>query len=122
MACESVAEEHETDRERQLAAFQAREVGCAERMRAAREVMAAADLRDARADARDRDADKRDHDIDLAQFLAADGEYGKDWPERRAAALDRQQARDDRVAARRDRIALARNWVEPGAGQPGTRG
>lgn len=62
-------------------------------MRAAQEILAAADQRDAVAEARELAADSRDHDLDLAEFLAAD-EYGNDWPERRAAALDRKHAKE----------------------------
>ncbi len=81
-----------------------------ERISATREILAVAEERDAVADARDLAADRRGHDLDLAQFLAVDGDYGHDWPERRAAALDRQHAKQDRTAARRDRMALAQNW------------
>jgi hypothetical protein len=108
-----ITDERETDLERRLASLEAREAALAERVRAAQEILAAADQRDALADARDIAADRRDHDLDLAEFLAADGEYGNDWPERRAAALDRKHAKADRIAARRDRMALAQDCIEP---------
>jgi uncharacterized protein (DUF3084 family) len=110
-----ITDERAADLERRLAVLEVREAAFAERMKAAQQILAAADQRDARAEARDRAADKRVHDLDLAEFLAADGEYGNDWPERRAAALDRKHAKDDRMAARRDRMALAQDWVEPSA-------
>jgi hypothetical protein len=106
-------DEREADLERRLAALEAWEATFAERRRAAREILAAADQRDAVADARDLAADRREQDLDRAEFLAADGEYGNDWPERRAAAMDREHAKADRRAARRDRIALAQDCVGP---------
>jgi hypothetical protein len=56
--------------------------------------------------------------LDLAEMLDAGSSYGEQWSQRRAAALDRQQARDDRAASREDRIALARDLdgSPPGSG------
>lgn len=113
-----IVDERETDLERRLAALEAREAAFADRMRTAEEILAAADQRDADADQRDRIADRREHDLDLAEFVVADGEYGNNWPERRASALDRKQAKEDRLAARRDRMALAQDRIEPGGLQP----
>jgi hypothetical protein len=113
-----ITDERETDLERRLAAVEAREAALAEHRRVAQEILAAADQRDARADARDLAADRIEHNLDLADFLAADGDYGNDWPERRAAALDRKHAKDDRIAARRDRMALAHDFIEPSGPQP----
>jgi hypothetical protein len=107
-------DERETDLERRLAALGAREAAFAERLRSAQEILTAADQRDALADARDRAADRREHDLDQAEFLAVDGgEYGNNWPERRAAALDRKHSKEDHEAARRDRMALAQDGIEP---------
>jgi len=83
-----------------------REAESREGVRAAKEILAAAAERDARADARDAAADKRDQDLDLAALLGA-RDYGGDWPARRAAALDRENAKQDRTAARLDLSALA---------------
>ena len=111
-----VTYEPETDLEGRLAALAARETVFAERMRFAQEILAAADARDALADARDLAADRRENEHDLLEFLAPGGDYGRDWPDRRAAGLDREQAKDDRKAARRDRVALAQDWVESSGG------
>jgi hypothetical protein len=108
-----VTHEPETDLQGRLAALAARQTACAERMRVAQEILAAADDRDALADARDLAADSRENEHDLFEFLAPGRDYGRDWPERRAAGLDRAQAKDDRKAARRDRVALVQDWVEP---------
>jgi hypothetical protein len=104
------AYEPETDLVGRLTA--ARETAFAERMRVAQEILAAAAYRDARADARDLAAERRENEHDLLEFLAPGGDYGRDWPERRAPCLDREQAKDDRKAARRDRLALAQDWGE----------
>ena len=98
--------------------LEARQTALVERRRAVQEILAAADQRDALADERDLAADGRDHNLDLAEFLAADGEYGNNWPERRDAALARKLAKDDRVAARRDRMALAQDLTDPGGPPP----
>jgi hypothetical protein len=82
-------DESETDVEQRMEAMKGVEAALAERTSTACEILAAADERDAVADARDLAADRREHDLDLAQFLAVDGDYGHDWPERRAAALAR---------------------------------
>ena len=77
------------------------------------EIVAAADERDALADARDLSAEQHEHGLDLAHFLAAEADdYGYDWPERRAAALDREHARQDRIAARGDLTALVRMFAQ----------
>jgi hypothetical protein len=105
-------DESETDVEQRMEAMKGVEAALAERTSTACEILAAADERDAVADARDLAADRREHDLDLAQFLAVGGDdYGHDWPERRAAALDRRHAKQDRIAARRDRMALAHDRV-----------
>ena len=75
-------------------------------MRTTEDILAAADERDDRADARDLAAVTRETDLDREKWLARDGEYGLDWPERRAAAIDRESAKQDRIAARLDRLAL----------------
>ena len=71
-------------------------------------ILAAGDERDAAADARDAAADERDRALDLAQMLDAGSDYGAQWSHRRAAALERRQAREDRAGSREDRRALAR--------------
>jgi len=90
-----------------LAAVEAYRSAVAEGIRAAREVLAAGDLRDASADVRDVEATQREHGRDLAELLDVTTEYGVDWPERRAATLDRERAKQDRIAARLDRWMLA---------------
>jgi hypothetical protein len=82
-----------------------------EGMKVAARILAAADARDALAAGRDAAADERDRDIDLAELLGRVGDYGSDWPARRAAALDREAAKRDRIAARDDLIALADQFV-----------
>jgi hypothetical protein len=77
----------------------------------ATEILAAADRRDTLAEERDLAAERREEDLDLAEFLAQDGDYGHDWPQRRATALDRARAKEDRLAARRDRDALAHDLL-----------
>src|SRR3954447_16760179 len=77
-----------------------------EGMKVAARILAAADARDALAAGRDAAADERDRDIDLAELLGRVGDYGSDWPARRAAALDREAAKQDRIAARRDLAAV----------------
>lgn len=42
-----------------------------------------------------------------------DDQYGKNLPQRRAAALDRQHSRGDRAASQDDRIALTEHPQEP---------
>ena len=107
------SDEGETDIQQRLATLEALEAVCVEGMRAAAEIVAAADERDALADARDLSAEQHEHGLDLAHFLAAeDDDYGYDWPERRAAALDREHARQDRIAARGDLTALVRMFAQ----------
>ena len=91
----------------QPTASAASEAASAERRKVAQQILAAAAERDALADARDLAADKRQRDLDLAEFFAAEGDYGHNWSERRAAALDREHAKADRLAAHRDLITLA---------------
>ncbi len=106
--CDRLIDEQEAaDLEKLLAALALWEAGFVEDMRAAEEILAAAAERDALADARDRAAVERENAHDLIEFLKAGAGYGDDWPERRAADLDREYARQDRAAARRDRMALA---------------
>lgn len=100
-----------TDVRQELATSLGPEAAPAVRVRSAVEILAAADERDALADARDLTADSRERDLDLARFLAVDADYGRNWPERRAAALDRERSKQDRAAARRDRLSLARPEV-----------
>jgi len=90
-----------------LAAVEAYRSAVVEGIRAAREVLAAGDLRDVAADLRDEEASKREQGRDLADLLDVTTEYGVDWPERRAATLDRERAKQDRIAARLDRWMLA---------------
>ncbi len=98
--------------ERRVAALEAWEAGLVEHRRAAEAMLAAAELRDELADARDVAADLRERHGDLSEFMARHGEYGHDWPERRAAAIDRELAKEDRAAARHDRRALADAFLE----------
>ena len=78
-----------------------------EAIRTSREILTAGDARDASADARDHVASRRDQARDLTVLLDVSSDYGVDWPERRAATLDRERAKQDRIAARLDRWALA---------------
>jgi hypothetical protein len=87
------------------------------RLEQIRRILAAAEERDAASDACDASAEQRDRELDLAEMLAVVGTYGDRWPERRAAALDRQRARDDRAASREDRLALARILAEQDVGR-----
>lgn len=102
-----VDEREAADLKQMLAAQSLRYAAFVEGLKAAEEILAAADERDALADARDVAADKREHDLDLAALLAASGDYGGDWPARRAASLDREHAKQDRIAARLDLRAMA---------------
>jgi hypothetical protein len=70
--------------------------------------LAAANERDAVADARDVAADQRENDLDRQTLLAPPEVtgYGKDWPERRHAGMDRAHSKDDRKASHDDRIHL----------------
>jgi hypothetical protein len=85
-------------------------------------ILDAGDARDAAAEARDAAADERDRALDLAEMLDAGSDYGAQWSQRRAAALDRRQAREDRAASREDRRSLARalaraqDGLAPGSG------
>jgi hypothetical protein len=107
----------EADLDRREAAVAAREAALARRTEAAHGVLAAADERDAVADARDVAADRREMELDRAQLLAPpDGRrYGDDWPERRAAGLDREFSKDDRQASHVDRITLTEGLDAPDA-------
>jgi hypothetical protein len=98
----------EADVDRREADVAAREVALARRMESAEAVLAAADERDAVADARDVAADRRERELDRAHLLAPPDSYGygDDWPERRAAGLDREHAKGDRQASHVDRITL----------------
>lgn len=75
--------------------------------------LATAQRHNAAADALDAAADQRERDLDLAQMLstASDVDYGADWPARRHASLDREQARADRLSSRRDLTALVATIV-----------
>jgi hypothetical protein len=99
--------EDATDPKELVAALLLWDAESVEATKAAEKIMAAAEARDDLADARDLAAVEREIREDLAQMLSSDADYGHDWPERRAAALDRECAKHDRVAARLDRVALA---------------
>jgi hypothetical protein len=100
--------ELEAELERREAAWAVREAALIARLEAARRVLDAADERDDLADARDVAARKRGSERDLADFRATGGaaEYADERPERREAAMGRENAKDDRNAAQEDRIAL----------------
>jgi hypothetical protein len=105
----------EADLGRREAAVTAREHALAERMEAAEAILAAADERDARADLRDATADQRERELDRARLLDQTDAvgYGGDWPERRAAGLDRMHSKEDRAASHDDRIQLTEGPEEP---------
>ena len=90
----------------------------ATRMEAAGEIVDAADRRDAVAEARDSGADIRERQIDRAEFIAKGDQYGdqdgEHFPQRRAAALDREHAKGDRTASQDDRLALTEDTEKPG--------
>jgi uncharacterized protein (DUF3084 family) len=101
------ADERDAALDRREAAVTLREVRLARQLVAAQNILIAGDQRDAIADARDMGAETREHHLDRAQFLAHDAEpYGEEHPQRRLAALAREQAKGDRGASHNDRVAL----------------